>query len=99
MRGMGFFRVVFFLPQAIVTVVVAIVWTWLMAPSGTGTINELLHAVGLGPATGTPWLGSFSTALPAVGLDRRVAGLRALLRAAAARHPAHPAGALRRGAG
>ena len=67
-RGMGLFRVVFFLPQVIVTVVVAIVWTWLMAPSGTGTINQILHAVGLGPATGTPWLGSFGTALPAVGL-------------------------------
>ena len=35
-RGAGFFRVVFFLPQAIVTVVVAIVWTWLAAPSGPG---------------------------------------------------------------
>ena len=49
-RGMGVFRFVFFLPQVIVTVVVAIVWTWLMAPSGTGSINGLLHAVGLGPA-------------------------------------------------
>jgi raffinose/stachyose/melibiose transport system permease protein len=67
LRGMGFFRVVFFLPQAIVTVVVAIVWTWLMAPSGPGTINELLHLVGIGSGTGTPWLGSFDTALPAVG--------------------------------
>ena len=67
-RGMGFFRVVYFLPQVIVTVVVAIVWTWLLAPSGTGTVNGLLHAVGLGHSTGTPWLGSFSWALPAVGL-------------------------------
>ena len=67
LRGAGFFRVVFFLPQAIVTVVVAIVWTWLMAPSGAGTINEILHLAGLGSGTGTPWLGSFSTALPAVG--------------------------------
>ena len=66
-RGMGFFRVIYFLPQTIVTVVVAIVWTWLLAPSGTGTVNGLLHAVGLGPSTGTPWLGSFNTALFAVG--------------------------------
>ena len=66
--GMGVFRFVFFLPQVIVTVVVAIVWTWLMAPSGTGSINGLLHAVGLGPAVGTPWLGDFNTALVAVGL-------------------------------
>jgi raffinose/stachyose/melibiose transport system permease protein len=67
-RGMGFFRIVFFLPQVIVTVVIAIVWTWLMAPSGPGTINWLLHAVGLGPSSGTPWLGNFNTALVAVGL-------------------------------
>jgi len=66
-RGMGFFRVIYFLPQTIVTVVVAIVWTWLLAPSGTGTVNGLLHAVGLGPATGPPWLGDFNTALFAVG--------------------------------
>jgi raffinose/stachyose/melibiose transport system permease protein len=68
LRGMGFFRVVFFLPQAIVTVVVAIVWTWLLAPSGPGTLNELLHLVGIGDGSGTPYLGSFSWALPAVGL-------------------------------
>jgi raffinose/stachyose/melibiose transport system permease protein len=68
LRGMGFFRVVFFLPQAIVTVVVAIVWTWLLAPSGPGTVNEIGHLAGLGSGTGTPWLGSFSTALIAVGL-------------------------------
>jgi raffinose/stachyose/melibiose transport system permease protein len=67
-RGMAFFRAVYFLPQVIVTVVVAIVWTWLLAPSGTGTVNGLLHAVGLGASTGTPWLGSFNTALPAVGV-------------------------------
>lgn len=68
LRGMGFFRVVFFLPQAIVTVVVAIVWTWLLAPSGPGTVNALAHLTGIGSGSGTPWLGSFSTALPAVGL-------------------------------
>jgi len=66
--GMGLFRVIFFLPQVLVTVVAAIVWTWLMAPSGAPTINGLLHGVGLGPAVGTPWLGDFGTALVAVGL-------------------------------
>lgn len=67
-RGVGIFRVVFFLPQVIVTVVVAIVWTWLMAPSGAGSINGILHLLGIGPAVGTPWLGDFNTALIAVGL-------------------------------
>ncbi len=67
-RGMGIFRIVFFLPQVLVTVVAAIVWTWLLAPSGAPTVNGLLHAVGLGPSVGTPWLGDFGTALLAVGL-------------------------------
>jgi len=67
-RGMGFFRVAFFLPQVIVTVVAAIVWTWILAPSGPATLNGLLHVVGLGPAVGRPWLGDFDTALVAVGL-------------------------------
>lgn len=67
-RGMGFFRVVFFLPQVIVTVVAAIVWTWILAPSGPATLNGILHAVGLGPAVGRAWLGNFNTALLAVGL-------------------------------
>jgi raffinose/stachyose/melibiose transport system permease protein len=67
-RGMGFFRVVFFLPQVLVTVVVAIVWTWILAPSGPATLNGLLHSVGLGSAIGRPWLGDFNTALVAVGL-------------------------------
>ena len=67
-RGVGNFRVVFFLPQVIVTVVVAMVWTWLMAPSGAGSINGILHLLGIGPAVGTPWLGDFNTALIAVGL-------------------------------
>ena len=67
-RGMGVFRVIFFLPQVIVTVVAAIVWTWILAPSGPATLNGILHALGLGPAVGRPWLGDFNTALIAVGL-------------------------------
>jgi raffinose/stachyose/melibiose transport system permease protein len=67
-RGAAFYRAVLFLPQVLVTVVVAIVWTWILAPSGTGTLNSFLHALHLGPASGTPWLGDFSTALVSVGL-------------------------------
>jgi raffinose/stachyose/melibiose transport system permease protein len=67
-RGMGFFRVVFFLPQVLVTVVAAIVWTWLLAPSGGATINGILHSVGLQSSVSHPWLGQFNTALIAVGL-------------------------------
>ncbi|HVC25682.1 MAG TPA: sugar ABC transporter permease [Acidimicrobiales bacterium] len=67
-RGSVVFRAIFFLPQVIVTVVIAIVWTWLLAPSGAGSFNGLLHAVGLGPAVGPSWLGDFNTSLIALGL-------------------------------
>lgn len=67
-RGMGVFRVIFFLPQVLVTVVIAVVWTWILAPGGTGSLNGVIHALGLGPAIGPAWLGDFSTALLAIGL-------------------------------
>lgn len=67
-RGMGVFRIVFFLPQVVVTVVAAIVWTWILAPGGPATLNGILHTLRLGPAVGRPWLGDFNTALVAVGL-------------------------------
>ena len=67
-RGMGVFRVIFFLPQVLVTIVIAVVWTWILAPGGTGSLNGILHSLGLGPAIGPAWLGDFSTALLAVGL-------------------------------
>lgn len=67
-RGMAIFRVIFFLPQVLVTIVIAVVWTWILAPGGTGSLNGILHALGLGPAVGRAWLGDFGTALFAVGL-------------------------------
>jgi len=62
------FRVIFFLPQVLVTIVIAVVWTWILAPGGTGSLNGILHSLGLGPAVGPAWLGDFSTALLAIGL-------------------------------
>ena len=67
-RGMGIFRVIFFLPQVLVTIVIAVVWTWILAPGGTGSLNGILHSLGLMRAIGPAWLGDFSTALLAVGL-------------------------------
>jgi raffinose/stachyose/melibiose transport system permease protein len=67
-RGMGIFRVIFFLPQVTVTVVIAIVWTWILAPIGSGSINGILHDLHLGPAVGPAYLGDFSTALLFIGL-------------------------------
>ncbi len=67
-RGIGIFRVIFFLPQVTVTVVIAIVWTWILAPIGSGSINGILHDLHLGPAVGPAYLGDFSTALLFIGL-------------------------------
>lgn len=64
-RGLGFFRVVLFLPQVIPMVVVAIAWRQIYEPQGP--LNGLLRAVGL-DSLARPWLGDFTFALPAVGL-------------------------------
>jgi raffinose/stachyose/melibiose transport system permease protein len=65
-RGLALFRTVLFLPQVIALVVVAVMWRMIYDPE-SGPINEGLRAVGLGGLTQN-WLGSFSLALPSVGL-------------------------------
>lgn len=65
MRGLTFFRTVLFLPQVIASTVVATSWLAIYAPDGF--LNAVLSRVGLQTLT-RPWLGDFSTALPAVGL-------------------------------
>ena len=63
-RGLAFFRTVLFLPQVVALVVVAVMWRMIYAPDG-GLINRVLGWLGLGQPD---WLGSFSLALPSVGL-------------------------------
>lgn len=65
MRGLTFFRTILFLPQVIASTVVATSWLAIYAPDGF--LNAVLSRVGLHALT-RPWLGDFSTALPAVGL-------------------------------
>ncbi len=64
-RGTAAVRTIVFLPQVLAAVVVGVAWKWLYDPQGP--INSLLSAVGLDSLT-RPWLGDFSTALPAVGV-------------------------------
>jgi raffinose/stachyose/melibiose transport system permease protein len=64
-RGLGFFRTLFFLPQVIAMVVVATAWRGIYAFNGP--LNTLLRAIGLDAAAGD-WLGSYARALPAIGL-------------------------------
>jgi len=64
LRGLAAFRTILFLPQVMAMVVVGVAWRWMYAD--TGTVNQLLQLVGL-PA-GEAWLGSFTWALPFIGL-------------------------------
>lgn len=58
-------RTVIFLPQALPTVVIGVSWGWILALDGP--LNSALHALGLGWAA-LDWLGSFSWALPSLGI-------------------------------
>jgi raffinose/stachyose/melibiose transport system permease protein len=57
-------RTVLFLPQIIPLVAAGIMWNWVLAK--TGTVNQILTAIGLGGIT-RAWLGDFDWALAAVG--------------------------------
>ena len=66
LRGRTGFRMLLFLPQVMPVAVVGLVWRWMLNPA-FGPVNALLRAVGLG-SWSQPWLGSFTWALPSVGL-------------------------------
>lgn len=61
-KGIRVFRVLFYLPCLTSSVASAIVWKWLMNPSG-GLLNQILAAFGL-PAVS--WLNSSKTALVSI---------------------------------
>ncbi|RIK36588.1 MAG: sugar ABC transporter permease [Chloroflexi bacterium] len=62
MRGVLFFRTVYFLPQITLTVAAAIVWSWLYHPE-LGLFNYLLGLIGV---EGPRWLQSTAWAMPAI---------------------------------
>jgi ABC-type sugar transport system permease subunit len=64
-RGMGAVRALLFLPQVVPLVAVGIIWRWMYAENGV--VNQILRGLGLGRYS-QAWLGSFTWALPAVGL-------------------------------
>lgn len=61
-KGIGLFRSAYFLPVVTSWVVVALVWQWLLAPSG-GLVNTLLGAIGL-PEPG--WWTDPTWAMPSI---------------------------------
>jgi raffinose/stachyose/melibiose transport system permease protein len=58
-------RIVLFLPQILPLAASGIAWKWV--DSSDGVINQSLRLVGLA-SLARPWLGNFTTALPALGL-------------------------------
>jgi raffinose/stachyose/melibiose transport system permease protein len=66
MHGRTYYRAVFFLPQVLASIVVAIIWQWIYSPS-SGALDAVLRDVGLGRFQ-EAWLGSTTWALPAIFL-------------------------------
>ena len=61
--GRSIFQIIYFLPQMISSVVIAIMWRWIYYPTD-GPLNVALGSVGLGFLQHT-WLGESQTVLPA----------------------------------
>jgi multiple sugar transport system permease protein len=63
-RGVNFFRTVYFLPVVTSMVVVSLLWTFLYRQDGL--VNHVLSALTFGHVEGRDWLGDPATAMPAV---------------------------------
>lgn len=62
-RGSGFYKLVFFLPQVLSVPVIAVIWSVIMDPTPTGLANSVLGWIGAGPSG---WLADPDLALYAV---------------------------------
>jgi ABC-type sugar transport systems, permease components len=65
LAGMAIFRFIYFLPQVLTSVVVALVFKRIYGPEGA--LNSMLRSIGLDVLTRS-WLGDFAWALPALGM-------------------------------
>lgn len=63
-RGVNFFRTVYFLPVVTSMVVISTLWQFMYQPDGL--INSFLRTISGGAIQGTDWLGNPSTALAAI---------------------------------
>jgi raffinose/stachyose/melibiose transport system permease protein len=64
-RGRLIFRLGYFLPVVQASIVTAMIWRWIYAP--TGVLNTGLEAIGLG-FLARGWLGDFTVVLPALAI-------------------------------
>ncbi len=71
LRGIGFFRTLYFTPVVTSTVAVALVWAWFYDPN-YGVLNYAIASAfklaGLKPPSPIPWLADPATAMPAIML-------------------------------
>ena len=59
-RGNGFYKLAFFMPQVLSVPVIAVIWSVIMDPTSTGLANSVLGFVGAGPSA---WLADPNLAL------------------------------------
>ncbi|MEO8107606.1 MAG: sugar ABC transporter permease [Actinomycetes bacterium] len=59
-RGSGFYKLAFFLPQVLSVPVIAVIWAVILDPTPTGLVNSVLLRIGLGSST---WLADPNLAL------------------------------------
>ncbi len=59
-RGSGFYKLAFFLPQVLSVSVIAVIWAVIMDPTDSGMVNSVLGRLGAGPAG---WLSDPNLAL------------------------------------
>ena len=64
LRGVTWFRVIFFIPVVTSIVVVSILWDFMY--QGDGLINSIIDQLTFGAMQGTDWLGNTDTALGAI---------------------------------
>ena len=62
LRGISLFRVFFFMPTLVPTVIACILWIWMLQPT-TGVVNTLLGYFGI---TGPGWIASPTWSKPAM---------------------------------
>ena len=92
-RGSGFYKLAFFLPQVLSVPVIAVIWAVILDPTPTGLANSALRRVGFG---GSSWLADPNLALYCV-LWVLVGQCRVLSGAVQRRHVLDPQGHLRGG--
>jgi multiple sugar transport system permease protein len=63
-RGISFYRAIYFLPYITSLVMVAVVWSWVYRTNG-GLLNSLLGAIDMGPVK---WLTSQDMVLPSLAI-------------------------------